>query len=261
MDLGIEGRVAVVLAASRGIGRGCAEVLAEEGVRLAICARSAGPLDAAARELSERTEVFARRCNVTDRKEAEEFLEAVRRRFGAVDILVNNCGGPAPGTLDTTREEEKWFQAFERSLYQVVRWTQAVAPEMIRRRWGRIVNIVSTSVRQPIDGLLLSNSIRPGVLGFTKSVSRELAPYNVLINCVLPGPILSDRTRELARERSRVEGIPVEEVLRRKASEIPAGRLGDPREIGEAVAFLSSERSSYITGQALAVDGGLLRCI
>lgn len=261
MDLGIKDRTAVVLAASRGIGRGCAEALADEGVKLAICGRTEEAVKIAERELGERTEVFAAPCDVTDRKQTEQFLAAVRKRFGEIDILVNNCGGPVPGTFESTFEEEKWRQAFERSLYQVVRWTQAVAPAMVERKWGRIANIVSTSVRQPIQGLLLSNSVRPGVLGFAKSVSEELARNGVTINSVLPGSILSDRTRELAEERSRKEGVSVDEVIQRKTAAIPAGRLGRPREIGEAVAFLCSERAAYITGQALAVDGGLLRCL
>lgn len=259
MDLGIKGRTALVLAASKGIGRGCAEALADEGARLAICSRDGTALQRAAADLSRRTEVLAESCDVTDDASTNRFLAAVRARFGSIDILVNNCGGPAPGSFANAIEREKWVQAFERSLYQVVRWTQAVAPEMVARRWGRIVSIVSTSVKQPIDGLLLSNSIRPGVIGFTKSVSRELAPHGVTVNCVLPGSILSDRTRELAEARSKAEGVSVEEWIRRKASEVPAGRLGEPREIGDAVAFLCSRQAAYITGVALAVDGGLLR--
>jgi len=132
---------------------------------------------------------------------------------------------------------------------------------MLERRWGRIVNIVSTSVRQPIDGLLLSSSLRPGVIGFTRSVARELAKHNVLINSILPGSILTDRTREVVGERSRAKGVSIEAALAEKSAEIPMGRLGDPREVGDAAAFLCSERASYITGEALAVDGGLIRGI
>jgi 3-oxoacyl-[acyl-carrier protein] reductase len=259
MDLGIKGRTAVVLAASKGIGRGCAEALADEGARLAICSRDATALQRAVAELGRRTEVFAASCDVTDEASTRGFLSAARAKFGAIDILVNNCGGPSPGSFADGLGREAWQQAFERSLYQVVRWTQAVAPEMVGRKWGRIVNIVSTSVKQPIDGLLLSNSVRPGVIGFTKSVSRELAPHGVTLNCVLPGSILSDRTQELAEARSKAEGVSVEEWIRRKAAEVPAGRLGQPREIGDAVAFLCSRQAAYITGIALAVDGGLLR--
>jgi len=261
MELGIKGKVAVVLAASKGIGRGCAEALAEEGVKLAVCARDAAALKTAADALRKKGDVFEKTCDVTDEASTRSFLEAVRARFGRIDILINNCGGPVSGGFRETMEREKWVQAFERSLYQVVRWTQAVAPEMAQRKWGRILNVVSTSVKQPIDGLLLSNSVRPGVLGFTRSVSRELAPANVTINCVLPGFTLSDRTRELSQERSKAEGGSADDWIRRRAAEIPAGRLGNPREIGDAAAFLCSERAAYITGVALAVDGGGLRAL
>jgi 3-oxoacyl-[acyl-carrier protein] reductase len=142
---------------------------------------------------------------------------------------------------------------------QVVKWTQAVMPYM--KGWGRIVNVVSTSVKQPIDGLLLSNSIRPGVLGFTKSASRDLAPMGITINSVLPGSIRTDRTLELASHRSKKEGVSVEQILEDKAREIPAGRLGEPDEVGAAVAFLCSRQAAYITGASLVVDGGLTRAV
>ena len=140
-----------------------------------------------------------------------------------------------------------------------MKWTQAVTPYM--KGWGRIVNIVSTSVKQPIDGLLLSNSIRPGVIGFSKSAARELAPLGITINCLLPGSIRTDRTVELAKVRSVKDGIPIEQVLQEKAREIPAGRLGEPDEIGATVAFLCSQQAAYITGASLVVDGGLTRAI
>jgi 3-oxoacyl-[acyl-carrier protein] reductase len=261
MDLGIKDKVAVVLAASKGIGRGCAEALADEGVRLALCARQAEALKATGRDLSKKTQVVELVCDVTDEDSSLAFLKLVREKLGAIDILVNNCGGPIPGSFKDTFEKDKWVTAFERCLYQVVRWTQAVAPEMVERKWGRIVNIVSTSVKQPIDGLLLSNSLRPGVLGFTRSISRELAPHNVTVNCVLPGSVLSDRTQELAAARSKDLGITPEEFIKRKAADVPMGRLGQPREIGEAVAFLCSEQARYISGVTLPVDGALLKSL
>lgn len=255
MDLGIAGRTAVVLAASKGLGRACAEALAAEGARLAICARDEKPLKAAAKALPKSAQVLAEACDVLDRRAMERFLAKTRARFGAVDILVNNCGGPAPGAFGAPLKDEDWQQAFQRCLLQVVRWTEAVAPGMCERRWGRIVHIVSTSVRQPIDNLLLSNTLRPGVLGYTKTASRALAPRNVLINSLLPGSILTDRTRAQAE----ASGQPLEAFLRKKTGEIPLGRLGEPREVGDAVAFLCSERASYITGTSLVVDGGLIR--
>ncbi len=261
MDLGIKGKVAIVLGASKGIGLGCAQALAQEGVKLVICARSADKLKDASKRLANVTEVLALPCDVIDAKASRDFYTSALRRFGRVDILVNNCGGPTPGTFATTMEEEKWRDAFEKSLYQVVRWTQMAVPTMVEHKWGRVVHIVSTSVRQPIDGLLLSNSLRPGVLGFTKSVARELAATGVTVNSVLPGMILTDRTQELVRERSAREGITPAQALERKAADIPMKRFGTILEVGEAVAFLCSERASYITGEALAVDGGIIRGI
>lgn len=255
MELGIKGRVAVVLAASGGIGRACAEALAEEGARLAVCARGPAALEAAAAELSKRAEVLSGVCDVTDARHMESFLAKVQERYGRVDVLINNCGGPKPGGFGSGLTEEDWRAAFERCLMQVVRWTQAVAPGMMERRWGRIVNIVSTSVRQPIDNLLLSNSLRPGVLGYTTTAARALAPHNVTFNSILPGVIFTERTREQAR----AAGVADEAFLREKTAQVPLARAGRPREVGDVAAFLCSERASYVTGTSVTVDGGLVK--
>jgi 3-oxoacyl-[acyl-carrier protein] reductase len=255
MDLGLKNKVAVVLGGSAGIGRGCAEALAAEGARLAICARRPQSLEEAERELSRKTEVLSAACDVTDPVQMAAFLKQVEAKFGRVDVLVNNCGGPKPGGFGSDLTEEDWKTAFERCLMQVVRWTQAVSPGMVGRRWGRIVNIVSTSVRQPIDNLMLSNSLRPGVLGYTLTAARALAPHNVTINSLLPGSILTERTNEQAR----AAGIPEADFYKKKAAEIPMGRLGHSREVGDVVAFLCSERASYVTGTSVTVDGGLVR--
>lgn len=255
MDLGLKNKVAVVLGGSAGIGRGCAEALAEEGARLAICARNHVTLDSAARALSKKTEVFSASCDVLDPKAMAGFLAEVEKKYGRVDVLINNCGGPKPGGFGSNLTEEDWKTAFERCLLQVVRWTEAVSPGMVARRWGRIVNIVSTSVRQPLDGLLLSNSLRPGVLGYTTTAARALAPHNVTINSLLPGSILTERTREQAV----AAGVPEAEFYRKKAAEIPMGRLGKASEVGDVVAFLCSERAAYVTGTSVTVDGGLVR--
>lgn len=261
MDFGLRGKIAVVLGASQGMGRAAARALGLEGCDLALAARKAEALGGVAQSLAKEcgVRVFHQACDVTKDADREAFLAETLRRYERVDILVNNCGGPRPATLKDAPTTDDWREGFERSLLQVVKWTQAVAPSM--KGWGRIVNIVSTSVKQPIDGLLLSNSIRPGVIGFVKSVSRELAPQGITINSILPGSIRTDRTLELAAFRSKKEGIPVEQVLEEKAREIPAGRLGEPDEIGAAVAFLCSRQAAYITGTSLVVDGGLTRAI
>lgn len=261
MDLGIRGKIAVVLASSKGMGRASARALAQEGCALAMASRDAKALAdaAAAVEKETRAAIFHRPCDVTRDADREGFLEAVLKKFGRIDILVNNCAGPRFGGFKDVTDPKDWQEAFERSLLQVVRWTQAVVPHM--NGWGRIVNIVSTSVKQPVDGLLLSNSIRPGVLGFTKTVSRDLAPVGITINSILPGSIRTDRTLELARARAEKEKIPLEEALKERSRDIPMARLGEPEEIGAAVAFLCSQQASYITGTALVVDGGLTRAL
>ncbi len=260
MNLGIQGKVAVVLAASKGMGRASARALAQEGCSLAMAARTAGPLAEAAAAIEQESgvPVLHQALDVTRDADRQSFLDAVLKKFGRIDILINNCGGPKFGALrDLTPQD--WQDAFERSLLQVVRWTQAVVPHM--KGWGRIVNIVSTSVRQPIDGLLLSNSVRPGVLGFSKSISRELAPLGITINSILPGSIKTDRTIELAQARAAKEKISLEEALKERSRDIPAGRLGQPEEIGAAVAYLCSQQAAYITGTSLIVDGGLTRAL
>lgn len=261
MDFGLRGRIAIVLGASQGMGRATARALGLEGCDLALAARKADALVGVAESLSQEcgVRIFQQPCDVTCDADRESFLAETLHRYERIDILVNNCGGPKPGTLKDAPSAEEWRDGFERSLMQVVKWTQAVMPYM--KGWGRIVNIVSTSVKQPIDGLLLSNSIRPGVIGFTKSASRDLAPMGITINSVLPGSIRTDRTLELAAHRSKKEGVSVDQVLEEKSREIPAGRLGEPDEVGAAVAFLCSRQAAYITGTSLVVDGGLTRAI
>jgi 3-oxoacyl-[acyl-carrier protein] reductase len=261
MDFGLRGKIAIVLGASQGMGRASARALGLEGCDLALAARKADALGNAAEAITREcgVRVFHQSCDVTRDADRESFLAETLHRYERIDILINNCGGPKPGTLKDAPSADDWREGFERSLLQVVKWTQAVMPYM--KGWGRIVNVVSTSVKQPIDGLLLSNSIRPGVLGFAKSASRDLAPMGITINSVLPGSIRTDRTLELASHRSKKEGVSVEQVLEEKSREIPAGRLGDPDEIGAAVAFLCSRQAAYITGTSLVVDGGLTRAV
>jgi 3-oxoacyl-[acyl-carrier protein] reductase len=261
MDLGLRGKVAIVLGSSQGMGRASARALGLEGCELALAARKAEALGETAAELAKEcgVRIFHQACDVTKDADRESFLAETLHRYDRVDILVNNCGGPKPGSLKDAPSAEDWQDAFERSLLQVVKWTQAVTPYM--KGWGRIVNIVSTSVKQPIDGLLLSNSIRPGVIGFSKSAARELAPLEITINSILPGSIRTERSIELAQVRSSKEGLSVEQVLKERAREIPAGRLGEPDEIGATVAFLCSKQAAYITGATLTVDGGLTRAV
>ena len=261
MDFKLRGKIAVVLAASKGLGRACARALAQEGCALALCARNAKTLDTTAEAIATEfsVDVLHLAGDVTRAEDRQTLLTAVLAKHGRIDILINNCGGPKPGGFQETQQPQDWQDAFERSLLQVVRWTQAVVPHM--QGWGRIVNLVSTSVKQPVDGLLLSNSIRPGVIGFSKSVARELMPQGVTINCVLPGFIRTDRMIELSQARAKKENLTIEQVLADRAKEIPAGRLGEPEEVGAVVAFLCSQPAGYITGTTITVDGGMTRTL
>ena len=261
MDLGLPGKTAIVLGASKGIGRACARALAAEGCSLALAARGPQTLGDEAADIARECQVAVihRACDVTRDASRGEFVEEVVKRFGRADILVNNCEGPKPGALKDLLEPQDWQDAIERSLLQAVKWTLAVIPHM--KGWGRIVNIVSTSVKQPIDGLLLSNTMRPGVIGFSKSISRELAARGITINSVLPGRIRTARTTDLARARAEKEGVAIESVLQERLRDIPAGRLGEPEEIGALVAFLCSQHAGYITGTTVTIDGGMTRSI
>lgn len=249
MDLGIAGKVAVVCASSKGLGRAAAGALAAEGARLAICARGEAALRAAAEAIG--GDVFWRALDVRDPDATRRFVADVAERFGAVHILVNNCGGPPMGpTLDF--DDDAWREAIDTSFLSAVRWTREAVPHMKRQKWGRIVNIVSISVKQPIPNLVLSNAARSGLVGFAKTLSRELAPFNVLVNNVLPGTHLTDRIMDLAAG----SGETPETFAERYGRDIPVGRIGRPEEFGPLVAFLASERAAYICGASVPIDGG-----
>lgn len=260
MDLGIRNRTAVVLASSRGLGRGCAERLAEAGCRLALCARSRDSLERTAEELKRKYDVpvLAQTVDVTVSEDRNRFLEAARKEYGALDIMVINSGGPPAGTIEEL-PETAWREAAASTLYVAVDWARAVLPDMKKNRWGRILFIESYSIKQPVDGLVLSNTMRAGVAGFAKTLSREVAADGILIHVVCPGSHNTDRLRALAEKKAEASGKTPEGVLASMASEIPVGRLGTPGEFGNVIAFLASERASYLTGTTIQVDGGLSR--
>jgi len=263
MDLGIRGKVAIVLAASKGLGRACAAALAAEGVNLVIGARNQQVLEEAARQIERTTgsKVLAVPTDVTKAEELVRIADNALREFGHIDILVNNAGGPPAGNFEAFSDEQ-WQAAFELNLLSAVRMIRLVLPSMRAQGSGRIINIVSTSVKQPIDNLLLSNSIRPGIIGLAKSLSLELAPANITINNVCPGRILTDRIRQLERIDEKVQqGMSEEEILQKSAQGIPMRRLGRPKEVGALVAFLASQQAAYITGTTIQVDGGQTRSI
>ncbi|GCE51050.1 3-oxoacyl-[acyl-carrier protein] reductase [Thermosporothrix hazakensis] len=263
MDLGLTGKVALVMAASKGIGKACAMALAAEGATIVMGARNKETLQQAADELQQRynVPVLALPTDVTKAADIQAIVEAAVQQFQRLDILVNNAGGPPFGYFESF-DDAQWQAAFELTLLSTVRLIRAVHPHMRSSGGGRIINITSTSVKQPIDGLLLSNAIRPGVIGLTKSLSVEFAPDNITINNVCPGRILTDRIRSGSSVLSRTAaGASEEEALRDLAQDIPMKRLGKPEELASLVAFLASEQASYITGTTIPVDGGLVRSL
>jgi 3-oxoacyl-[acyl-carrier protein] reductase len=260
MDLGLKGKTVLITAASKGIGKAVAESLAAEGCEIAICSRTKDDLISAANEIKEKykTEPFWCVCDLNKEKDIEIAVEVVNKQFGKIDILVNNCGGPIPGYLLDLNFKD-WTSAFEQVLMSVVKFSSLIVPEMILREWGRIINITSVSVKQPIDNLMLSNSLRSGVIGFAKTLSNEVAKFNITVNNIAPGYTLTNRLYDLAVHRAKVSGISHEEILSDMSKAIPMNRLGRPEEIASAVSFLASQQASYITGNTLVIDGGFVK--
>jgi 3-oxoacyl-[acyl-carrier protein] reductase len=262
MHLGIQGKVALIAAASKGLGRAVAEELGAEGARLVICARGGDALAAARDEIAERTraEVHAVVADVATLAGIELVARETLTRYGQVDILVNNAGGPPSGPFEK-HPWEAWETAVHLTLRSAVELTRCVLPGMRERKWGRVLNITSIAVKQPVDGLMLSNSLRAAVTGWARTLANEVAREGVTVNNVLPGYTRTDRVAELNAARAKSEGIEIEEIQRRIEGQIPMRRLGEPREFAAMVAFLASDRASYITGQSIAVDGGWIRSL
>jgi 3-oxoacyl-[acyl-carrier protein] reductase len=254
VNLGLEGKVALVCGASRGLGRAIADELAAEGAMLAVCSRDAERLDAAAADL----DAFAVAADLSVPGEPTRVVEAAVERLGALDVLVANTGGPPAGTHDTLTLDD-WDAATALLLRSTVELATAALPGMKERGWGRILAITSVAVKQPVDNLILSNSLRAAVTGFAKTLSREVAPYGITVNTILPGYTATERVTELNRANAEREGVEPAEIQARLEASIPLGRLAEPREFAALAAFLASDRAGYITGGAFAVDGGWLR--
>ena len=262
MDLGLKDRVALVAASSRGLGKACALELAREGARVIICARDAGQLADAAAEIASATgaDVFPVQADLTGSAQIDHLVAETLARFGRIDVLVTNNGGPPAGFFDDF-DDEAWLAAHQLTLLSAVRLIRAVLPSMRRRRWGRIVNITSVSVKQPIDNLLLSNVYRPGVVGLAKTLSAQLAADGITVNNVAPGYTRTDRVLDLARARAADGDRTIEDILADTVESVPMQRMGEPRELAALVAFLASERAGYITGATIQVDGGYVRSL
>lgn len=262
MDLGIRGKVALVSAASRGLGRAIAEALGAEGASLVICARGAEALEDAASAIASNRGVNVELVVAdvaTDEGIARAWKHA-RDRFGHVDILVTNAGGPPSGPFES-HEWEVWQKAVELTLRSAVELTRLVLPGMKERRWGRILHVTSIAVKQPVDGLMLSNSLRAAVTGFARTLANEVARYGVTVNSLMPGYTRTERVEQLNAATAVREGITVDDVARRIEAQIPMRRLGEPHEFAALAAFLASEQAAYITGQSIAVDGGWIRSL
>ncbi|HTQ69687.1 MAG TPA: SDR family oxidoreductase [Solirubrobacteraceae bacterium] len=260
MDLGLRDKVALVGGSSRGLGRACALALAEDGARVVMCARGRETLEVAAGEIRERTggEVLAVAADLSSAQGVEEVLARTVERFGGPDVLVANSGGPAPGLFDDL-DDDAWRQGFEVVTLSFVRFVRASLPYMRERKWGRIVAIQSSSVKEAVPFLDLSNGIRPGIAGLVKALVPDLAKDGITINLVLPGMFLTSRINPALKDEPEELDPALEAELAPLAQMVPMGRLGHPRELASLVAFLASERASYITGVAYQVDGGRIR--
>ncbi|MBZ5616559.1 MAG: SDR family oxidoreductase [Acidobacteriia bacterium] len=260
MEMGLKNRVAIVAASSQGLGRATAEAFAAEGCRLAICARNQQALNAVAEKIrgEYKAEVLAEPFDVTDAGAVRDFVNAAVQKFGGIDICVTNAGGPpAKGFLATTIDE--WKRAVDLNFMSAVYFTHAVIPHMQKKRWGRIITITSITTKQPVADLVYSNAVRAAVVGLVKSLANEFGKDGILVNNVGPGYTATDRLKELAHSRSVASGKTEKEIFEGWSADAPLKRLGDPRELADAIVWLASERASYITGQTILVDGGLYK--
>jgi len=260
MDLGLTGRVAIVTGSSQGIGKAIALGLAQEGVRVSMCARNEKQLNEAAREIRSATgvDVFSLQTDLTNEDDIRRLVAKTAEALGRIDILVNNTGGPPSATFLETSEDH-WRSAVNLLLMSVVSTCLEVIPHMQERKWGRIINMTSFAAKQPADRLVLSNALRAGILGLTKTLSNELAQDGILVNAVCPGWVFTKRVEELAKAQAKTNGKTTEEIVKGWESQIPLKRLAQPSEIAGLVVFLASERASYITGSVIQVDGGYIK--
>jgi 3-oxoacyl-[acyl-carrier protein] reductase len=261
MELSISGRVAMVAAASKGIGKAIAIGLAEEGCRLSVCSRSAETLEAARQDLLAYIgpqDVLTVQADVSSAEDLRVWYERTIERYKTVDILVTNTGGP-PAAKFMELTDTQWESGVESTLMNVVRLCRMVIPTMAEKGWGRIIHVTSLVAKQPADDLTISSTLRTGLSALTRTLANQVGPDGITVNAVLPGNTLTDRAYHLAGLRAKAQGITEEEALEQTAAKVPLRRLAEPREIADAVVYLASERASYITGVSLLVDGGVVQ--
>jgi 3-oxoacyl-[acyl-carrier protein] reductase len=261
MDFGLEGKTALVVASSQGLGKAIAAQLVNEGANVMLTSRDEEKLLKVKEQLQQegKGNVSFFRCDITKPGDIKALVQKTREDLGKIDILINNAGGPPGGTFDAF-DDEDWQKAFELNLLSYIRLIREVLPDL-KKAGGRIINIASSSIKQPIPGLILSNTFRLGVVGLAKSLAEELAPYNILVNTVAPGRVATDRVAFLDQLKADKQGLSKEEVEKASKKQIPLGRYGDPEEFAKVVTFLASNASSYVTGSSLLVDGGMVKSI
>ncbi|MBD8015239.1 SDR family oxidoreductase [Planococcus wigleyi] len=263
MDLGIKEKIVIVMASSKGLGKATALEFAKEGATVIISSRNQQSLDETAAEIKEASgnqQVFPHVCDISKEEDIQKLVQFAADQFGRIDVLINNTGGPKAGGFDAV-EDADWYKAFDQNLLSYIRTSRAVLPYMKEQQFGRIINISSSSTKEVIDGLILSNTLRAGMIGFAKTLAREVAGDNILVNTVGPGRFATDRVAELDQIAADKQGVSAEEISKKSKSSIPAGRYGEPEEFAKIIVFLASAANSYMTGQSLVVEGGSLKAL
>ena len=260
MDLSIKGKNAIVCASSQGLGKSAAVDLAKEGVNLAICSRNQEKVDLVKNEIEKFSgvKVVSIKADLSSEKDIDTLFNKAKEELKKIDILINNNGGPPPSSFEQLADED-WKKAFNGTMMSAIRLSKLVLPDMKKNKWGRIINISSVSVKTPVDGLFLSNSLRMGVLGWAKALSDEVASYGVTVNTVCPGTTKTERIEEILSAQSKNTGKNKKELEEAIAKNIPMQRIGEATDLSALITFLASEKANYMTGLAIQVDGGSAR--
>ena len=263
MDLGLNGKVALVTASSKGIGYGVAKVLASEGCKIVISSRSVDSISRARDQIVRETgnpEVYAFGADLTVREDIDRLVKNAVEKLGGVDILAYNTGPPRPGTFNDLNEAD-WDYGVKLLLMNAVWLAKRILPSMERKKWGRLVFITSTTLRQPVPNLILSNTVRLSLAGLSKSLATEYGGMGITSNGIMQGHILTDRQKEIAEDISRRTGKSIDDAMQQALAEVPLGRYGTPEEVGRLVAFLASDKASYINGAMISLDGGMIKSV